>query len=101
MAKKNLSALMNGLITSPGDPRENISVPEKETQAKGPGRPRLRPAGKEEVRTTFLLDKTLLAKLRYIALADRKSMKNIVEDTLTTFVNDWESNNAPVPDELL
>lgn len=92
---------MNGLITSPSDPKGNVSVPERETQAKGPGRPRLRPAGKEEVRTTFLLDKTLLSKLRYIALAERKSMKSIVEDTLTAFVNDWEHNNAPVPDELL
>ncbi len=89
MGKRNLSALMDGLLSSTQTDRLPSSkqlLTSDGTTSSGPstkttrrGRPRIKTADCEEVRTTLLLDRKTLAKLRLVAISEGKSMKSIID----------------------
>lgn len=109
MAKKNLSALMDGLISSPSSKPEAVEEPISATPSEDkpadptptrrrPGRPAL---GQDTpVRTTFLFSPSTLNKLRYISLVDKVSLKDIIEKLVSGYIAKWEKNNGEIPEAV-
>lgn len=50
-----------------------------------------------EARTTVILNKELVKKVKYIALAEGSSIKDKVTEGLTAIVEQWEANNGEIP----
>ncbi|MDE6654832.1 MAG: hypothetical protein K2K37_10655 [Muribaculaceae bacterium] len=112
MAKKNLASLMNGIM---GEPKEqetpmtpaNTTTPEVTDEMKenlearrrqNVGRPRkgeqhMKP---EEVRATFIVDPSLVRKLKYISLVEGNLLKDVIGKALTTFIESWEADNGKI-----
>lgn len=49
-----------------------------------------------EARTTVILNKELVKKVKYIALAEDTSIKDKVTQGLTTIVEEWEAANGEI-----
>lgn len=50
-----------------------------------------------EARTTVILNKELVKKIKYIALAEGSSIKDKMTEGLTAIVEQWEANNGDIP----
>lgn len=50
-----------------------------------------------EARTTVILNKELVKKVKYIALAEGTSIKDKVTEGLSAIVEQWEANNGEIP----
>ena len=50
-----------------------------------------------EARTTVILNKELVKKVKYIALAEGTSIKDKVTEGLTAIVEQWEASNGEIP----
>lgn len=50
----------------------------------------------EEVKITFMLEKTLDEKLRYICIKEHKKLKQIIADALQRHVAAWEKKNGAI-----
>lgn len=50
-----------------------------------------------EARTTVILNKELVKKIKYIALAEGTSIKDKVTEGLSAIVEQWEANNGEIP----
>lgn len=63
------------------------------------GRPRGRKNGNpkpREERATFIVDRDLTRKLKYIALMDTKLYKNVISEALSSYIERWESENGVI-----
>lgn len=63
------------------------------------GRPKGRKSGNpkpREERATFIVDKALTRKLKYIALMETKLYKNIISEALSGYIERWESKNGTI-----
>lgn len=63
------------------------------------GRPRGRRNGNpkpREERATFIVDKDLIRKLKYIALMETKLYKNVIGEALSSYIERWESENGQI-----
>ncbi len=63
------------------------------------GRPRGRKNGNpkpREERATFIVDKDLTRKLKYIALMETKLYKNVISEALSSYIERWESENGVI-----
>ena len=63
------------------------------------GRPRGRRNGNpkpREERATFIVDKDLTRKLKYIALMETKLYKNVIGEALSSYIERWESENGQI-----
>lgn len=60
------------------------------------GRPKGRGNGNpfRENRATFIVDKEVTRKLKYIALMETQTYKTIVGEALQEYIDRWESNNG-------
>ncbi len=104
MAKKNLSALMSGIMgDSPATEQssEVIPTPKEPTEQlryKKVGRPskseHREPS--QETRATFILPTDILWKLKFIGLIDNRLIKDVVGTALKEYVNKWEKENGPI-----
>lgn len=63
------------------------------------GRPKGRKNGNPNPRgdrATFVVDKAITRKLKYIALMETKLYKDIVSEALTSFIERWENDNGAI-----
>lgn len=121
--RKDMSSLLGDILNDGkpqiGEPERTEEIPQetidrlgitpemeqalvKERSKKG-GRPRSDfrrsseyGTGVGETRATFIVKIETLRKIKYIALADTKLLKNIVEECLSKYVQDWESSNGEI-----
>ena len=115
MAKKNISSLLSGIMGEPNReeidpatatfdisaanaddiPEISSSVKTEPTSTTKVTRKRGRPRNEnKEERNTFMVDSTLLRKIRYIALMEDCMQKEIVNEALRHYVNSWEKRNG-------
>ena len=91
MATKNKT---NSLISNLGigKPKTPLSKVEEAHVEVAPVRPSTENGCKAgEARTTVILNKELVKKVKYIALAEGSSIKDKVTEGLTSIVEQWES----------
>ena len=63
------------------------------------GRPKGRKNGNPNPRgdrATFVVDKAITRKLKYIALMETKLYKDVVSEALSSFIERWESENGTI-----
>lgn len=63
------------------------------------GRPRGRKNGNpkpREERATFIVDKDLTRKLKYIALMETKLYKDVISEALSSYIERWEGENGTI-----
>ncbi|MBR4305491.1 MAG: hypothetical protein IKT78_01455 [Ruminiclostridium sp.] len=63
------------------------------------GRPQGRKNGNpkpREDRATFIVDRDVVRKLKYIALMDMKLYKNVINEALSGYIAQWEQNNGAI-----
>lgn len=62
------------------------------------GRPKGRKNGNpnRENRATFIVDREITRKLKYIALMDTKTYKTVVAEALQYYIEKWEKNNGSI-----
>lgn len=97
MANKNkANALVSNLGI--GKPKVQIeSAPEASETAKE-SRPSVEAGCKAgDTRTTIILNKELIKKVKFIALAEGKTIKDKATEAFTTMVEKWEKENGPIP----
>lgn len=125
MAKKNLQSLMSGILgestavqsTTTVDPEPQYAPtvleqavaqldaednparhePEKRKSKQRETKQEKSIETNPETRATFFIEDDLLRKLRYIALMDTITQKDIINNSLRKYVNDWERKNEIIP----
>lgn len=108
MAKKNLTSLISGImgentestqldthapeITS--EMQENLEAKRRQNV----GRPKKAAPAKptNETRATFIVDADIVRKLKYISLAEGQLLKEVVNTALTSYIDQWESENGQI-----
>lgn len=97
MATKNKT---NSLISNLGIGKPKATATKVET-APVEATPEVRPSTENgckagEARTTVILNKELVKKVKYIALAEGSSIKDKVTEGLTAIVEQWEDVNGKI-----
>lgn len=98
MATKNKT---NSLISNLGIGKPKTTVvkiegtPVEATQEMRPSTENGCKAG--EARTTVILNKELVKKVKFIALAEGTSIKDKVTEGLISIVKQWEASNGEIP----
>lgn len=97
MADKNkATSLVNNLGIGKAKVQA-VSTPETSGTAKE-SRPSVEAGCKAgDTRTTIILNKELLKKVKFIALAEGKTIKDKATEAFTTMVEEWEKENGPIP----
>ncbi|WP_444366809.1 hypothetical protein [Prevotella sp.] len=97
MANKNKA---NALVSNLGIGKQKVqieSTPEASETAKE-SRPSVEAGCKAgDTRTTIILNKELIKKVKFIALAEGKTIKDKATEAFTTMVEKWEKENGPIP----
>ena len=97
MANKNKA---NALVSNLGIGKPKVQVgstPEASETVKEP-RPSVEAGCKAgDTRTTIIINKELLQKIKFIALAEKKTIKDKATEAFTTMVEEWEKENGPIP----
>ena len=93
--KKNTDILLGTLISKKKESAKKTEEAPIETVEVRPSTENGCKAG--EARTTVILNKELVKKVKYIALAEGSSIKNKVTEGLTVIVEQWEANNGEIP----
>lgn len=94
MANKNkANSLVSNLLSSNTKKQENTVEKTEQTP-----RPSVEAGCKEgDARTTIILNKELIRKVKFIALAEGSTIKNKVTEALQMVVQAWESEHGEVP----
>ena len=97
MATKNKT---NSLVSNLGIGKPK-AIEKKVTETPVEATPEVRPSTENgckagEARTTVILNKELVKKIKYIALAEGTSIKEKVTEGLTAIVEQWEANNGEI-----
>ena len=50
----------------------------------------------KEYRATFIVDIDIVRKVKYIAIADTRLLKEVIADALTAYIAKWERKNYPI-----
>lgn len=97
MANKNKA---NALVSNLGIGKQKVqieSTPEASETAKE-SRPSVEAGCKAgDTRTTIIINKDRLQKIKFIALAERKSIKEIIAEVIDEKLEKWEIENGPIP----
>lgn len=97
MAKKNLAALMNGIMGDPISESPDVSSSHEDCPIRKPGRPRRTDSEKErEVRATFIVNQDILQKIKYVSLVDGCLLKDVIDKALSKYLEDWENHNEKI-----
>lgn len=108
MAKKNLTSLISGIMgeKTESTPLEThapeiTSEMQDNLEAKrrqNVGRPKKAAPAKptNETRATFIVDADIVRKLKYISLAEGQLLKEVVNTALTSYIDEWESENGQI-----
>lgn len=97
MAKRDLSSLVNGIIgNASAIDSETVPTPQiPKEQKRNAGRPK-NENSKEEVRATFVVEKELLRKIKFIAVADDCMLKDIINKAIRQFTTQWEFERGEI-----
>ncbi len=49
-----------------------------------------------ETRATFVVNPDIVLKVKYIALMDSRLLKDVISEALTSYIDEWESNNQVI-----
>lgn len=97
MANKNKA---NALVSNLGIGKQKVqieSAPETSGAAKE-SRPSVEAGCKAgDTRTTIIINKDRLQKIKFIALAERKTIKKIIAEVIDEKLEKWEIENGPIP----
>lgn len=97
MANKNKA---NALVSNLGIGKQKVqieSTPETSETAKE-SRPSVEAGCKAgDTRTTIIINKDRLQKIKFIALAERKTIKEIIAEVIDEKLEKWEIENDPIP----
>ncbi len=97
MANKNKA---NALVSNLGIGKQKVqieSTPEASETAKE-SRPSVEAGWKAgDTRTTIIINKDRLQKIKFIALAERKTIKEIIAEVIDEKLEKWEIENDPIP----
>ena len=97
MANKNKA---NALVSNLGIGKQKVqieSAPETSGAAKE-SRPSVEAGCKAgDTRTTIITNKDRLQKIKFIALAERKTIKEIIAEVIDEKLEKWEIENGPIP----
>lgn len=97
MANKNKA---NALVSNLGIGKQKVqieSTPEASETAKE-SRPSVEAGWKAgDTRTTIIINKDRLQKIKFIALAERKTIKEIIAEVIDEKLEKWEIENEPIP----
>ena len=97
MAKKNLAALMNGIMGDPISESQDISSSQEEQLVRKPGRPRRTDSDKaKEIRATFIVNQDILQKIKYVSLVDGNLLKDVIDIALSKYIEEWEEQNGKI-----
>lgn len=93
--KKNTDILLGTLISKKKESAK------KTEEAPVEATPEVRPSTENgckagEARTTVILNKELVKKIKYIALAEGSSIKDKMTEGLTAIVEQWEAANGEI-----
>ena len=80
-----LEALNKERVKKSGRPRKDGERPTQETGTK-----------EGETRATFIVDKALLKKIKYISVMETKLHKDIVNEALSKYIAEWEAENGKI-----
>ena len=92
--KKNTDILLGTLISKKKESAKKTEEAPTETPEVRPSTENGCKAG--EARTTVILNKELVKKVKYIALAEGSSIKDKVTEGLTAIVEQWEAVNGEI-----
>lgn len=92
MAKRDLSSLVNGIIGNDNATQNNSPNPDMKRSV---GRPK-KDSSKEEVRATFVGDKNIMRKLKFIAVADDCLLKDIINKSFEKYIVEWEKERGEI-----
>lgn len=92
--KKNTDILLGTLISKKKESGKKAEEVPIETPEVRPSTENGCKAG--EARTTVILNKELVKKVKYIALAEGSSIKDKVTEGLTAIVEQWEAVNGEI-----
>ena len=97
MANKNKA---NALVSNLGIGKQKVqieSTPEASETAKE-SRPSVEAGWKAgDTRTTIIINKDRLQKIKFIVLAERKTIKEIIAEVIDEKLEKWEIENEPIP----
>lgn len=97
MANKNKA---NALVNNLGIGKSKVhavSTPETSGTAKE-SRPSVEAGCKAgDTRTTIIINKDRLQKIKFVALAERKTIKEIIAEVIDDKLERWENENGPIP----
>lgn len=105
MAKKNLSALMSGIMGQPEPvtPAQEEHIPVNSNQdpktvdVKPGERKRGRPRNENNVeRATFIVDPEVMRQIKYICLVEGKMQKDLIDEALRRYIGYWEAQNGRI-----
>lgn len=102
MAKKNLTSLVSGFIGNENKDEEaqieiKVGTVSDTKTKKGPGRPKKIKEGGETEKTTFVGDRQLIRKLKFIAILEDCLLKDVIDDAFKTYIEHWEKENGAIP----
>lgn len=93
MAKKNLSSLVSGIIGNENPTSENNLQNPKVNTTRPVGRPK-KESTSELIRTTIVVEKQLIRKLKMIAASDDLNLQTAIGAALEMYIKQWESENG-------
>lgn len=90
---------MSGLITTPtnADSGEGNATPSPKRSV---GRPKTALGETEKARTSFILEKSQVNKLRYAALVDDKTVTQVLSEIIGDYLSKWEDEHGSFPDVI-
>lgn len=99
MANKNkANSLVSNLLSSNVKQAEKTTSKEAEQTVPSAPRPSVEAGCKEgDARTTIILNKELIRKVKFIALAEGSTIKDKVSEALQTVVAAWEAEHGEIP----
>lgn len=100
MAKKNLSSLMDGILgnTTPPEHQNEDKTAEPDSTRRGAGRPKKGEviSPNNDVRATFIGDRDVMKKLKYIAFAEDSMLRDVIDKAFKAFIANWESEKGKI-----
>lgn len=110
--KKDIERLISGIVGNGPAPRDTTErttgappvTPEMEGRLEAArranaGRPPKGSTGRQagrERRATFIVDKGLVRKMKYISLVEGRLLKDVVGEGLASYVEGWEARNGAI-----
>lgn len=98
MGKKQMDGLLGNIIGSPEKNKNEQVVSQKdEPKVEKKERPSTEKGTKPgEARTTFIVNKELVRKLKYVSLVEQTPIKDFVARALEKELSEWETKNGKI-----